>query len=125
AVASRAHCGRWRRVRQRDELDARSPLACLREQIHELVYLARHLFGHRDAELAQTRDIECVVVRPLARAELCGDPFGIGPGVLLEEQLLDRRLHLTELFTGDVAEHERLVVAIPLLATGGAEHRSR
>src|SRR5207237_3279532 len=84
-ITPRAHGRRRRRVRKWDELDARSALARLREEIHEVVDLARHILGHLDAELAQSGDVERVVVRPLARAELVRDALRVRLGVMLEQ----------------------------------------
>src|SRR5207253_2276797 len=76
-IAARAHRRRRRRVRKWDELDARTTLARLREEIHELVDLHRHLLGHLDADLTEAGDVERVIVGPFAGAELVRDALGV------------------------------------------------
>src|SRR3989442_14653142 len=66
-----------RRVRHRDELDAGSLLVRLRIEVHERVDLKGHVLGHADPELTELLDLERVVVRPLARAELRREPLGV------------------------------------------------
>ena len=84
AVSAAVGLGRrhWgpRRVRQRNELDARPPLIRLGEQLHQVVDLARDDLAHGEAKVAELFDLQRMVVRPLTRAELRREALGVRLG---------------------------------------------